>query len=221
MLAYVQDALDSLEEEGYDVRIRSFMWMQGESDAATEATAKNYAALEKALVNRVRNTFAAYATRATSALQVPGSGISFINAGIANNDNKQPATGGTGPNDWIYSLEVNRGKISNSQWICSIIGASSDSALTEGPLEGYVFGLNVPTIANPDQSGVIANSIYIDTSHLLSKKTAHELDPSDPLYEDYGNEGDNTDWAHYCASSMRALGELYNSCLHYMINQNG
>jgi hypothetical protein len=221
MLAYVQDALDNIESRGFDVRVRSFMWMQGESDAASSDSANNYASREELLINTVRETFAAYATRATNALNVAGSGISFINAGIATNDNRQPATNGTGPNDWIYSTEVNAGKISNSQWLCSILGGNSNDALTSGPLKGYTFGINVPTIANPNQTGVVANSIYIDTCHLLSKAAAHNLDPSNPLYEDYGNVSDNTDWAHYSANSMKELGNLFGSCIQFLIVQNG
>ena len=221
MLNYVQTALDEIADEGYDVHVRSFMWMQGESDAASQDSANNYAALEEQLVKTVRDNFAAYATRATNALNVAGSGISFINAGIASNDQKQPATNGNGPNDWIYAAEVNAGKISNSQWLCSLLGAATNDPVTEGPLKGYTFGLNIPTIVNPNQSGVITNSIYIDTHHLLSKAAAHSLNPGHALYEDYAADSDDVDWAHYSAGSMEALGQLYSSCLEYLILQNG
>lgn len=221
MLNYVQTALDEIADEGYDVHVRSFMWMQGESDAASQDSANNYAALEEQLVKTVRDKFAAYATRATNALNIAGSGISFINAGIASNDQKQPATNGNGPNDWIYAAEVNAGKISNSQWLCSLLGAATNDPVTEGPLKGYTFGLNIPTIVNPNQSGVITNSIYIDTHHLLSKAAAHSLNPGHALYEDYAADSDDVDWAHYSAGSMEALGQLYSSCLEYLILQNG
>ena len=221
MLNYVQTALDEIADEGYDVHVRSFMWMQGESDAASQDSANNYAALEEQLVKTVRDNFAAYATRATNALNVAGSGISFINAGIASNDQKQPATNGNGPNDWIYAAEVNAGKISNSQWLCSLLGAATNDPVAEGPLKGYTFGLNIPTIVNPNQSGVITNSIYIDTHHLLSKAAAHSLNPGHALYEDYAADSDDVDWAHYSAGSMEALGQLYSSCLEYLILQNG
>ena len=221
MLDYVQTAIDSLSDD-FDVHVRSFMWMQGESDASTSASANNYAALEETLVNRVREEFATYATRATNAVTVAGSGISFINAGIADNDEQKSVANG-GPNDWIYSKIVNKGKISNSQWLCSVPGATAfengGGALTYGPLAGNVFGLNgqvAPSITNPDQSGVIVNSIYIDTCHLLSKAQAYAQG-----LENYGNNSDNTDWAHYSAASMLSLGELFGSGLEFMILQNG
>ena len=91
---------------------------------------------------------------------------------------------------------------------------------TSGPLVGVQFQLNAPTQMNP-AGGNIINSIFIDTHHLLSKATAHSLDSNDPLYEDYGNASDNADWAHYSAGSMEGLGQLFGSCLQYMILQNG
>ena len=221
MLAYVEEAIAGLSDQ-YDVLVQSFMWMQGESDAINKTTAEGYADLEKNLVERVRNRLAPYAKRTVGS--IPGSGISFVNAGIADNDTdygmseylRGPA-GETGPNDWIYAEIVNAGKISNSQWLCSIVGAGTDSALTTGPLKGYVFGVDKPTIQNPNKSGVIVNSIYIDTHHLLSKALANSLKPGDAWYENYGNAGDNTDWAHYSAASMDQLGSLFASCLHYLI----
>ena len=219
MLDYVQNAIDGLSNE-YDVQVRSFMWMQGESDAGTKDSAQKYAAAEKNLVSTVRNAFAAYATRPIGS--VAGSGISYINAGIAVNDTDNTTAQG-GPNDWVYAELVNAAKISNSQWFCSVPGYNaglSGSALAYGPLAGNSF-VGTPSIPNPNQSGVIVNSIYIDTCHLLSKATAHSLDPSNPLYEDYGNDGDNTDWAHYSAGSMSELGSLFSSCMDFMIQQNG
>lgn len=217
MLDYVQTAIDSLADD-FDVHVRSFMWMQGESDAAMEVSANNYGNLEKILVSRVRDTFAAYATRPVG--NVAGSGISFINAGIAGNDTGKNAAQG-GPNDWIYAAGVNAGKVSNSQYWCSLPAmAAPNFTPTAGPLAGIQFQANAPSLMNP-AGGNIVNSIFIDTSHLLSKAAAHSLDPSHALYEDYGNVGDNTDWAHYSAGSMEALGQLYGSCLQYMIMQNG
>lgn len=223
MLDYVQTALDELSANGFDVHVRNFMWMQGESDAGAEVYAKNYAELEENLVERVRTEFAAYATRPIGS--VAGSGITFINAGIANNDaGKNTANGG--PNDWVYSSTVNAGKISNSQYITSILGVNAyekdGSSLAIGPCAGLTFGkdgIATPSIVNPDLSGAIVNSLYIDTSHLLSKAQAHALDPSDPLYEDYAADSDDVDWAHYSADSMLKLGELYGSCLQFMMTQ--
>lgn len=217
MLDYVQTAIDSLSDD-FDVHVRSFMWMQGESDAATSASASNYGNLEKILVSRVRDTFAAYATRPVG--NVAGSGISFIDAGIADNANKLGVAQG-GPNDWIYATDVNEGKVSNSQYWCSLPAmAAPNFTPTSGPLAGVQFQANAPSLMNP-AGGNIVNSIFIDTSHLLSKAAAHSLDSNHALYEDYGNVSDNTDWAHYSAGSMEALGQLYGSCLQYMIMQNG
>lgn len=213
MIAYVQEAIDSLSKD-YDVHVRSFMWMQGESDAASKNSAENYAGAEKALVSRVREKFAAYATRSANGIRVPGSGIIFINSGIASNDGKLPVSAG-GPNDWIYASEVNAGKISNSQWLCSVLGAETNNPLDRGPLKGYTFGVGKPSIVNPDQSNVIPYSIYIDTHHFLSKAAAYANG-----LEDYGNASDNADWAHYSVSSMLALGEFYASCLQFMEQQH-
>jgi uncharacterized repeat protein (TIGR02543 family) len=213
MIAYVQEAIDSLSQD-YDVHVRSFMWMQGESDAASKNTAENYAGAEKAFVARVREEFASYATRSANGIRVPGSGIIFINSGIASNDEKLSVSAG-GPNDWIYASEVNAGKISNSQWLCSVLGAETNDPLDRGPLKGYTFGVGKPSIVNPDQSNVIPYSIYIDTYHFLSKAAAYENG-----LEDYGNESDNKDRAHYSVSSMLALGEFYASCLKFMANQH-
>ena len=213
MIAYVQEAIDSLSQD-YDVHVRSFMWMQGESDAASKNTAENYAGAEKALVARVREEFASYATRSGNGIRVPGSGIIFINSGIASNDEKLSVSAG-GPNDWIYASEVNAGKISNSQWLCSVLGAATNDPLDRGPLKGYTFGIGRPSIVNPDQSNVIPYSIYIDTYHFLSKAAAYENG-----LEDYGNASDNADWAHYSVSSMLALGEFYASTLEFMEQQH-
>ena len=70
-----------------------------------------------------------------------------------------------------------------------------------------------PSIKNPENADTIVNSIYIDTHHLLSK-----LEASDAEKATY-NATDQTDGAHYATSSMLALGELYFSCLHYLITQ--
>ena len=214
MLDYVQTALDSLTNKGFDVQVQAFMWMQGESDAANSNNANRYADAEENLVKQVREKFAAYTTRPVGS--VIGSGMTFINAGIADNyTGKNDAQGG--PNDWIYSSTVNDAKISNSQFLCSAPGiteyeATDGGALGTGPLAGNVF--NQPTISNPNSSGAIINSIYIDTHHLLSKYAAHQQG-----LEDYINDSDDKDKAHYCADSMYKLGEFFGSCFHFMKNQ--
>ena len=214
MLDYVQTAIESLSDD-FDVHVRSFMWMQGESDASTSASASNYGTLEKTLVSRVRDTFAAYATRSVGS--VPGSGISFIDAGIAEYRNQD----GVVQNGWIYSSDVNAGKVGNCQYWCSLPAMSYENYTpTYGPLKGIQYQANAPTQMNPT-GGNIVNSIFIDTHHLLSKAAAHSLPTDHELYEDYGNASDNADQAHYSAGSMEALGQLYASCLQYMIQQNG
>ena len=82
MINFIQGAIDTLSVS-YDVKIRSFMWMQGEGDTGDLTTANAYAGNERNLVTRVRSAFAAYATRHPNATTVPGSGIAFIDAGIA------------------------------------------------------------------------------------------------------------------------------------------
>ena len=216
MINYVQAAIDELSED-YDVQVRSFMWMQGESDAISADWASLYAQNEKILVERVRQAFSGYATRAASAASVPGSGISFINAGIAINDTDLTYAQG-GPNDWVYAETVNAAKVSNCQWVCSTVANQNNLVLSTGPLAGISFadinGQYVPTVANPNQSGVIVNSIYMDTHMFLSK-----LNASDE-HSQYA-EGDRTDWAHYSAVSMIDLGGLFVSGMHYLITQNG
>ena len=217
MLEYVQEAIDGLSEQ-YDVKVRSFMWMQGETDAVWQANASQYAAAEKLLVSRVRETFSAYATRAAEQPSVKGSGISFITAGIADNDTDFPTAQG-GPNDWAYAEIVNAGKISNSEWLCTENANNANFTPSKGPLKGYIFqdinGAFTPSVKNPNQSNVIVNSIYLDTSHLLSKKDSVNE------HSQYILEGDLTDWAHYGAAAMEDLGGLFGAGLHFLITQNG
>ena len=221
MLAYFQSAIDELDQK-YDVKVRSFMWMQGETDAVWKANSEAYAAAEKNLVNRVRETFGAYATRAATASSTIGSGISFVNAGIAINDTDYTTAEG-GPNDWIYAEIVNAGKVSNSQWVCSTQAENEDFKPANGPLTHVTFkttdeaGVDhyAPTVKNPDESKAIVNSIFMDTHHLLSK--ANSIDE----HAQYSVEGDKTDWAHYGAEAMEILGGFFASGMHFLINQNG
>ena len=219
MLAYVQETITGLEADGFDVKIHSFMWMQGESDAIDKTWAQNYAANEKALVSRVRNAFAGNATRYAGDPSVPGGGMAFINGGIASNDTDNTTANG-GPNDWIWAEIVNAGKIGNCQQLCSVPGHNAalvGEALKTGPLAGNMFvvvmngeAVTTPTIVNPNLQDTIPNSIFLDTHYLLSKLN------STNEHSDYvGN--DATDWAHYGAASMDVLGELFASGNHFMM----
>ena len=220
MINFIQGAIDTLSVS-YDVKIRSFMWMQGEGDTGDLTTANAYAGNERHLVTRVRTAFAAYATRHKDAATVPGSGIAFIDAGIAYYKN--------GINGWTYAEAVNNGKISNAYWWCSPVAVDENTIPVSGPFKykGYPFLTDLwdemqgtyvqtytPTIKNQESNNMIANSIYIDTHHLLSK-----LEASDEEKAQYIYDTDKTDGAHYATSSMLALGELYFSCLHYLITQ--
>ena len=218
MIDFMQGAIDTLSAS-FDVKIRSFLWMQGEGDTGDINTANSYAGNEQNLVTRVRSAFAAYATRHRNATNVPGSGIIFIDAGIAYYKN--------GVNGWTFAEQVNAGKISNAHWWCSPVAVDENTKPVSGPFKDYIFLTNMwnpntgeweptytPTIENQINDNTIVNSIYIDTHHLLSK-----LEASDEEKATYIYDTDKTDGAHYATSSMLTLGELYFSCLHYMITQ--
>ena len=156
MMDYVQGCLDQLTAEGYDVQLRSLLWMQGENDAiaGAEECANRYAVNEQNLVSAFRLKFAKYATRPNGS--VPGSGISFITAGIA------PA-GKDGLNLWANSAIVNGAKVNNTQfWY------------VPGTLTEYsaLWGKVVAPGMHINENGAIFNSAYIDTS--LMSTQAHD-----------------------------------------------
>ncbi len=209
MIAYVKDAIDMLDDE-YDVRVRSFLWMQGESDATAPGTANAYANNEQALVSKVRTELAAYATRSSLAPSVAGSGIAYVNAGIAPNgraDGTNATTGKYvaegGPNDWIYATYVNLAKYSNCQlWYLPTV-----------TVEGSVFTPGIPVGLYDNNPGhTIKNSIYIDTAALSSKAVATGE------HSEYTIESDKSDWAHYNANSMNKLGHWFGASTLYMLN---
>ena len=70
----VEKGLEILEDVGLDPQIVAFLWMQGESDASTMYRAHEYYALQKALVEEIRDTYAFYA---------PLDDIAFIDAAIS------------------------------------------------------------------------------------------------------------------------------------------
>ena len=79
MVSYIYDQLVTLEEAGYKVKIKAFLWMQGEADAAEAVTAteasKYYDNLNK-LVSSFRTEFEEY-------YGVEERGIAFVDAGIS------------------------------------------------------------------------------------------------------------------------------------------
>lgn len=210
MIDYVKKSIDTLDDT-YDVQIRSFVWMQGESDATASGTASEYATNEQALMSKVRTELAAYATRSNSANSVAGSGIAFVSAGIAPNgraDGDYATTGRYvsegGPNDWIYATYVNQGKYLNTQYWY----------LPTETVEGSVFMPGIPAgLYDNNPSHTIKNSIYIDTAALSSKAVATGE------HGEYMIESDKTDWAHYNASSMNSLGHWFGAGVLYMLNR--
>lgn len=137
MLNFVDGAISELSKT-YDVKVTSFMWMQGETDAMNEYAAGQYAQNEQTLVSMVRNKFAKYATRMNNE---PGSGITFIDMQIATTNH--------GPH-WTYAQTVNQAKYNNcSNWVSGYYGQAG--SLTPGA--GW--GTNA--------SGAIANALYVET----------------------------------------------------------
>ena len=106
MIVYVQSKINILAED-YNVKVAGFVWMQGESDALDFATgvANRYSDNEQQLIKMVRDEFAAYATRNSTALTTPGSGIVFVNGGIAASDTV-----------WPQHAIVNTAKRENCAW---------------------------------------------------------------------------------------------------------
>lgn len=155
MMDYVEDCVEGLSAQGYDVQIRSFLWMQGENDALAESCANNYAVNEQNLVSAFRLKFAKYATRPNGS--VPGSGISFITAGIA-------PKGKDGLALWEYSSKVNGAKVNNTA-IWYVPGTLTEYSALYGLVEAPGMHLN-------PNGGAIYNSAYIDTS--LMSTQAHD-----------------------------------------------
>ena len=155
MMDYVEDCVEDLVAEGYDVQIRSLLWMQGENDAieGAETCANNYAVNEQTLVQNFRIKFAKYATRPNGS--VPGSGIGFITAGIA-------PYGKDNLTLWKNSSIVNAAKVNNAG-IWYVPGTLTEYSALYGKVAASGMHLN-PT------GGAIYNSAYIDTS-LMSTQT--------------------------------------------------
>ncbi len=176
MIGYVQSKINILAED-YNVNLAGFVWMQGESDALGSDMAGRYSNNEQKLMTLVRNEFAAYAKRNSTALSTPGSGIVFVNGGISNSG------------VWTYHDIVNTAKKENCAWLYD-------------PANGFT----------SNASYNIANSIFVDTSTLKSKYQSY-VDGED----NYGNEQDNSDQAHYSDESMLNLGTWFGYSLQSMI----
>ena len=187
MVNFVSAELSKLSEN-YDVNVHSFMWMQGESDTIfTEAMAKEYQSYEQQLVNMVRSAFASYTDNGN------GESISFINGAISANKPELSQYG----NSWTYSDTVNAGKYANCKWLYVPVNVDLNT-FPEGNALYRVTGVASFLSAGLYEhgNGVIANSMWIDTSTLLSK------------YE-YNNENNENDGAHYCSVSMHQLGTWF------------
>ena len=180
MINFVNGSINSLSEN-YNVKVHSFMWMQGESDSLYETCAANYQTIEQDFVNKVRGEFAQYTDSGN------GEDISFINGGISANKTELANYG----NKWTYSDTVNTGKFANCTW-WYVPANTSTNVLYRASGDANFLNAGIFYHGN----GAIANSMWIDTSTLLSK------------YE-YNNENNENDGAHYCSVSMHQLGTWF------------
>lgn len=148
MLNYIDRSLEEIRGiHGDNIKIRSFVWMQGESDALAPDCADKYQANEAKLVNMVRDKYKDYAENKD------GNKISFVNGAIAKfADINIKLTGGATSNGWTYSDAVNSGKKDNTR-------------LWYDPVAGTI-GTN--------SSAVLQNSAWVDTSTLLVGANAGE-----------------------------------------------
>ncbi|MBR2047593.1 MAG: bacterial Ig-like domain-containing protein [Oscillospiraceae bacterium] len=197
MIDYVHDSLAKIEAiHGTNVKIHSFVWMQGESDALADDCAGKYQANEAALVNKVREEFASYANNDN------GDNIIFVSGAIAKNaeiqhgyydtngkfvagyfdeSNDYQWTAGyrVTPNGWTYSDTVNKGKNTNAK-------------IEWEPVTN--------SINNKGTGFVLPNSACIDTSTLLVG----------------ANAGENNDAYHYSSASMWNLGQWFGIAINYL-----
>ncbi len=185
MMDYVEDCVEDLVAEGYDVQIRSLLWMQGENDAIekAETCANNYAVNEQTLVQNFRIKFAKYATRPNGS--VPGSGIGFITAGIA-------PYGKDNLTLWKNSSIVNAAKVNNAG-IWYVPGTLTEYSALYGKVDAPGMHFN-PT------GGAIYNSAYIDTS--LMSTQAHDT----AHYDQQSMDWLGTWFGQYVSSLMTIYG---------------
>ncbi len=126
-----------------NVNIRSFMWMQGESDASIKETAEQYGELENILINRVRTELGGYDKEG---------GIPFVDGAIAAYKE--------GVNIWPYADIVNSAKASNATYWY----------IPEKTAGNVINKTTAGLYANDGSSATkLAESIWIDTSTCLSK----------------------------------------------------
>ena len=145
MINYAAAALDEISNmpDVGDINIRSFMWMQGESDACVEQWANQYGDLQNILVNRVRAEFEGRDTDTQ---------IGFVDGAIAAYN--------TSYNAWEFSDTVNTHKANNAAlWYVPV--ATSKNVINKTTAGLYT---NSSTSSNK-----LPYSIWIDTSTCKSK----------------------------------------------------
>ncbi len=126
-----------------NINIRSFMWMQGESDACVKEWADQYGDLQNILVNRVRTEFGG---------KDKDSKIGFVDGAIAAYK--------SGINSWTYSDTVNTHKSNNaSLWYVPV--ATSGNIINKTAAGIYT---NASTASTK-----LSDSIWIDTTTCKSK----------------------------------------------------
>ncbi len=144
MVNYVNEALDEIESKhGNNINVRSFMWMQGESDAGFEVWANQYGDLQNILVNRVRTEFEG---------RDKDNSIGFVDGAIAAYKD--------GINTWTYSDTVNTHK-SNNASLWYVPANTSKNVINKTAAGLYQNATSSATI--------LPNSIWVDTSTCLSK----------------------------------------------------
>ncbi len=144
MVNYVNEALDEIESKhGNNINVRSFMWMQGESDAGFEVWANQYGDLQNILVNRVRTEFEG---------RDKDNSIGFVDGAIAAYKD--------GINTWTYSDTVNTHK-SNNASLWYVPANTSTNVINKTTAGLYQNATSSATI--------LPNSIWVDTSTCLSK----------------------------------------------------
>ena len=185
MIPYVNTALDEIVNihGAGNINIRSFMWMQGESDSLVKEWADQYGDLQNILVNRVRTEFEPRDT---------DSQIGFVDGAIAAYNsttfvNPQANNATQTYNSWVYSDTVNTNKSNNaSLWYVPAVTSRNVINKTNAGL--YT---NASTSSNK-----LSDSIWIDTSTCKSKLENNV-------------ENGEYDGAHYCGDSMFKIGQWF------------
>ncbi len=110
LVAWIDQSLDMLTQQGLEYEIVAFAWMQGESDAINYSTACDYYENEKHFVNSLRQRY--------NSASITG-GFFFLDAGITTN--------------WKYYTVVNNAKykLSNNLQRCVFINANANNLLCQ------------------------------------------------------------------------------------------